>query len=467
MSWANPTRGSRKQQSGPFDSKAIGNRVKLQNGDHEGEEGVIVAAYREPTFSQMVPWVIEYAVKLDNGEKVYIRREWVRKVKAPVEESVITEASSMSDIGLTPKQVKYIYKATGKAIPHDAEWTPLKTKGQASSALKNRSTLIAVSPMGVAFVRERPRAWSSGHMYVLTTDFAPQFKEKSFYSLKEVFANVPGAGWKWYSSNFNSQRDQGEHLDIEKDRQNDMKEAKADEFAKRLETIYGDRLRKEAALHAEAIKDALIAFATGDEDLGKGGYEWQQDREDKNEVKMGNLRKAMFKLREVTKSPTPFETFSSIHDTMGLGLSGGDKSWDRRALWNFDRHNWRKEMYNRARKFSKNAKIALPRTAKYYLELMRKFRDDAIEAAKADRLQPKEPKLGHVYKAWESYKATGEVNVLSEKVGDECTRCHVPLTHDNVSRHSDEICADCDADMYEPHYDYEDNSDVVSRSEYE
>ena len=80
-------------KSGNFNSRMIGQRVKIVSQadsfgkNHFGEEGVITRASREHTFSQMVPFIIEYGVKLDSGEKITIRREHVRKVKQVTEDA--------------------------------------------------------------------------------------------------------------------------------------------------------------------------------------------------------------------------------------------------------------------------------------------------------------------------------------------------------------------------------------------
>jgi len=74
-------------KSGMFNSKMIGQRVKIVSqedsfgNNHLGEEGVITRASREHTFSQMVPFIIEYGVQLDSGKKITIRRESIRKLK--------------------------------------------------------------------------------------------------------------------------------------------------------------------------------------------------------------------------------------------------------------------------------------------------------------------------------------------------------------------------------------------------
>ena len=67
----------RRMKTGDFNSRMVGKRVRTLSG----EEGEVVGASREPTFSQMVPYVIEYRVKLDNGETVYLRRNRVRVIK--------------------------------------------------------------------------------------------------------------------------------------------------------------------------------------------------------------------------------------------------------------------------------------------------------------------------------------------------------------------------------------------------
>ena len=78
--------GINEVKSGNFNSKMIGQRVKIMavnsfGVDHIGEEGVVIYASREHTFSQMVPFIVEYGIELDSGERMSIRREGVRKLK--------------------------------------------------------------------------------------------------------------------------------------------------------------------------------------------------------------------------------------------------------------------------------------------------------------------------------------------------------------------------------------------------
>jgi hypothetical protein len=74
-------------KSGPFNSKAIGNRVKIRGvaddgSDHIGKTGTIKSAEREHTFSAMRPFVVLYRVVLDDtGEIVWVRRENVTRLK--------------------------------------------------------------------------------------------------------------------------------------------------------------------------------------------------------------------------------------------------------------------------------------------------------------------------------------------------------------------------------------------------
>jgi hypothetical protein len=74
-------------KSGPFNSKAIGSRVKIRgvadNGaDHIGKTGTIKSAEREHTFSSLRPFVVLYRVVLDDtGEIVWVRRENVTRLK--------------------------------------------------------------------------------------------------------------------------------------------------------------------------------------------------------------------------------------------------------------------------------------------------------------------------------------------------------------------------------------------------
>jgi len=74
-------RQKRSRKSGPYQSKAIGSRVRILGGPQNGEEGVIIGASREPTFSQMVPYVTLYRIKLDSNDTAYINKKNVRMIK--------------------------------------------------------------------------------------------------------------------------------------------------------------------------------------------------------------------------------------------------------------------------------------------------------------------------------------------------------------------------------------------------
>jgi len=69
-------------KAGPIkNSKMVGNRVKVHGGEHDGKVGVVKRAERSHTFSQMVPWKVEYSIDFDDGTGAYVRRENVTKIK--------------------------------------------------------------------------------------------------------------------------------------------------------------------------------------------------------------------------------------------------------------------------------------------------------------------------------------------------------------------------------------------------
>ena len=84
-------------KSGFFNSPMIGQKVKILTsdggsfgkGDHQGKIGTVTHAERVHTFSQMVPFKIEYRIELDDGDAVFYRREAVKKVQN------VSEASSL------------------------------------------------------------------------------------------------------------------------------------------------------------------------------------------------------------------------------------------------------------------------------------------------------------------------------------------------------------------------------------
>jgi hypothetical protein len=87
-----PHKNVNEVKSGPFNSKVIGRRAKVYGqpefGDvkYNGEEGEIVGAEREHTFSAMVPFKVIYKLDMDDGNRIYIRRENVRPIKREVAE---------------------------------------------------------------------------------------------------------------------------------------------------------------------------------------------------------------------------------------------------------------------------------------------------------------------------------------------------------------------------------------------
>jgi len=77
-------------KAGRFNSPMIGQKVKILTsdggsfgkGNHQGQIGTVTHAERVHTFSQMVPFKIEYRIELDDGgDAVYYRRESVKKVQ--------------------------------------------------------------------------------------------------------------------------------------------------------------------------------------------------------------------------------------------------------------------------------------------------------------------------------------------------------------------------------------------------
>ncbi len=86
-------KGIYEAKAGPFNSPMIGQRVSIKysedawdNPIEPGTEGTITRAERVHTFSRLRPFVIQYTVETDDGQKIDIRREGVRKIKS-VEEA--------------------------------------------------------------------------------------------------------------------------------------------------------------------------------------------------------------------------------------------------------------------------------------------------------------------------------------------------------------------------------------------
>lgn len=107
-------------KSGPFNSKVIGRRAKVYGqpefGDvkYNGEEGEIVGAEREHTFSQMVPFKVVYKLQMDDGNRIYMRRENVRPIKQQAKE--VTEGTwAIPD---TPEKMNKLRELLSNPLPY-------------------------------------------------------------------------------------------------------------------------------------------------------------------------------------------------------------------------------------------------------------------------------------------------------------------------------------------------------------
>lgn len=84
--WGDPPRRQRRLKTGSINTPLIGRRIVMRR---TGEEGTVTRVEREPTFSQMVPYILIYDVELDNGEHIEARREEFKVLKdQPVAEDL-------------------------------------------------------------------------------------------------------------------------------------------------------------------------------------------------------------------------------------------------------------------------------------------------------------------------------------------------------------------------------------------
>lgn len=90
---------ARNTKSGFIKTKSIGKKVKINVGDHAGKTGTIKWVYREPTFSQMVPFIILYGVTDDEtGKTVEVKKTHVSKIKdSKIQEGYNWLSSPISD----------------------------------------------------------------------------------------------------------------------------------------------------------------------------------------------------------------------------------------------------------------------------------------------------------------------------------------------------------------------------------
>lgn len=71
--WGDPPRRGRRLKTGSINTPLIGRRVVMRRQPQD--EGVVTHVDREPTFSQMVPYILIYTIELDNGDMLGARRE--------------------------------------------------------------------------------------------------------------------------------------------------------------------------------------------------------------------------------------------------------------------------------------------------------------------------------------------------------------------------------------------------------
>jgi len=311
----------------------------------------------------------------------------------------ITEASTLSGLGIPDNIVKRIHTEFSPTLKHDHEFEELKTKGQMQTKLKRGKLIIGFSPKGdIASMRE------GGKRHTRYYGTIGSEEVDSSASMKDMLTNFSGRGWKWFAT-VDGWRDKPYH---EFRRQETPNYEIHDAFKDKLEKVHGPKLRKEAAQYAEDIKEFLVTFATGDE-VKVDKHRWRGDA-DPNDLYMGKLRRAMHNLRKVASSDTPHHEFSPKGIADLIDQNVGEPKVD----YDFQKVD------DKSGKYMRNAKLGTAKVAQLVLRKLRAYRDDVIDAAKKDRAsQTKKRSLGKVKKAWESYKDSGKVNVLSEDEFDQ------------------------------------------------
>ena len=320
----------------------------------------------------------------------------------------ITEASTLSGLGVPGDVVKKIHTEFGVILDHDHEFEELATKGQMQAKLKKGKLIIGFSPRGdIASIREGGQRHTRYYGTIGTEEL------DSSASMKDMLTNFTGRGWKWFAT-VRNWRDKNYHEFRGEQGDTDSNWEKEKAFTEKLEKVHGPKFRKEAAQYAEDIKDVLIAFASGDEERPDDRYR-QRNEAHPSTLYMGMLRKAMLKLRKVANSETPHNEFSpSRYDDLGFNRNkyGIDGMMDANLSEPKVEYDFQK-MDDKSGKFIRNAKLATAKVAQLFLRELRAYRDDVIDAAKEQRASTTNKRsLGKVKKAWESYKHTGKVKVI-------------------------------------------------------
>ena len=73
----------------------------------------------------------------------------LQKYRSIITESVVMEASTLNDLGVSQEDISKIHSKL--KLEHDVEWEPISTKKALKDALKQRRAVVAVNSEGRAF----------------------------------------------------------------------------------------------------------------------------------------------------------------------------------------------------------------------------------------------------------------------------------------------------------------------------
>jgi hypothetical protein len=303
----------------------------------------------------------------------------------------ITEASSLSSLGLSKEQIRGIYKHSGLAMRHDMKFDEVKTKSQATSRLNRHHFIVAVRD-GDARVLYKRRG--SYHIASPTG--------KSYHnSMKDALAEIPGKGWSYYSS----KADTSDYIPLQKDPEREREDTYSEivnPVMKQLNKVYGNAARKLAAQAAEDIRNEAIKYLDRDDSEYSGHY--------MSDNYVHRLRASYKAFKALAESDEPFDTLTGSQFD-----KWGGKSFDRyindKLQLTTDRFDWSSK--KNIERFIKNAKLPLAKIAKYGLNLIKIERDSVLSRAPDFEKTAGVAKLDKIKKAWESYKKDGNVKPLS------------------------------------------------------
>lgn len=322
----------------------------------------------------------------------------------------INEASTLSALGATKQDVAKIHQGNIN-IPHDMEYEPVKTKGEAKAYLQQGHLVLGKSADGSfasIIMQNRDLRYSSGRT---ETNYRVTFDGESHQtpSLKDALSRLPGRGWTFYRSVKDLDTRFGGNVD---DSEWDDEIDHMDKEVEKIERIYGKQLKTEARKYAQEVRRAISSVVT--QDKRTSSYRFSDNTAAKS---LERLKAAYDKLTAIAKSKTPFSTLASASTKpWATGGRGFPSLVGREVATNFSDFGSFYHIPGQAGRWAKQTPASTAKIVRFALSELRKIRDDAFRSYH----KPKDPIEAEPYslrvkEAYDRFVESGEVNSITRK----------------------------------------------------